>query len=35
MLESWNIGKMGLGYWMVGLMPIIVLTTKIKMDNIL
>jgi hypothetical protein len=46
MLEYWNIGKMGFdprpaepaargGYWIVGLMAIIVLTTKLEMDNIL
>jgi hypothetical protein len=34
-LEGWNIGKMGMGYWIVGLMVIVVLTTKFKMDNIL
>jgi hypothetical protein len=46
MLECWNIGKMGFdlrpvepmarrGYWIIGLMAIIVLTIKLKMDNIL
>jgi hypothetical protein len=46
MLECWNIGKMSFGlqlveptarrgYWSVGLMAIIVLTIKLKMDNIL
>jgi hypothetical protein len=30
MLERWNIGIMGMGYWIVGLMEIIALTTKIK-----
>jgi hypothetical protein len=35
MLELWNSGKMGLGYCSVGLMAIIVLTAKLKMDNIL
>jgi hypothetical protein len=41
MLERWNIGKMGFGpparrgYRAVGLMAIIVLTIKLKMDNIL
>jgi hypothetical protein len=34
-MEKWNSGKMGLGYCNVGLMAIIVLTTKLKMDNIL
>jgi hypothetical protein len=35
-LECWNDGileKWGLGYWSVGLMAIIVLTIKLKMDN--
>jgi len=35
MMEQWNYGMMGLGYCNVGLMVIIVLTTKLKMDNIL
>jgi len=46
MLERWNIGKMGFDlrpveltarrrYWAVGLMAIIGLTIKLKMDNIL
>jgi hypothetical protein len=46
MVEYWNIGKMGFdlrpiglmarrGWWTFGLMAIIVLTIKLKMDNIL
>jgi hypothetical protein len=35
MMEHWNYGMMGLGYCNVGLMVIIVLTIKLKMDNIL
>ena len=45
MSGCWNIGKMGFslrlvqlmarrGHWTVGLMPIIVYTIKLKMDNI-
>jgi hypothetical protein len=38
LLECWNDGileKWVLGYWSVGLMAIIVLMIKLKMDNIL
>jgi hypothetical protein len=37
-LECWNAGILEewiLGYWSVGLMALIVLTIKLKMDNIL
>jgi hypothetical protein len=38
MLECWNAGILEewvLGYWSVGLMALIVLTIKFKIDNIL
>ena len=35
MMEHWKDEVTRLGYWIIGLMVITVLTTKFKMDNIL
>jgi len=34
-MEQWNNGKMGLGYWNVGLMAIFVITLKFRIDTYL